>query len=122
MWRPSCCLGHHCRCCRISWLLVGILDGDTLEVLHNQHSTRIRLSGIDCPEKGQAYGKRAKQAASELVFGKEVTLQTHGHDKYKRTLADGFCPMERMSITCWSKWAGAGSIASMRREIRNWSS
>ena len=88
MWRPSCCLGHHCRCCRISWLLVGILDGDTLEVLHNQHSTRIRLSGIDCPEKGQAYGKRAKQAASELVFGKEVTLQTHGHDKYKRTLAD----------------------------------
>ena len=43
---------------------------------------RIRLSGIDCPEKGQAYGKRAKQAASELVFGKEVTLQTHGHDKY----------------------------------------
>ena len=49
---------------------------------------RIRLNGIDCPEKGQAYGKRAKQAASELVFGKEVTLQTHGQDKYGRTLAD----------------------------------
>ena len=46
------------------------------------------LSGIDCPEKGQAYSKRAKQAASELVYGKEVTLQTHGHDKYGRTLAD----------------------------------
>ena len=47
---------------------------------------------IDCPEKGQAYGKRAKQATSELVFGKEVTLQTHGHDKYKRTLADVLLP------------------------------
>jgi micrococcal nuclease len=50
------------------------------------------LSGIDCPEKGQAYGKRAKQAASALVFGKQVTLQTYGYDKYKRTLADVFLP------------------------------
>jgi endonuclease YncB( thermonuclease family) len=67
--------------------VVSILDGDTIEILHNQHLERIRLSGIDCPEKGQAFGKRAKQAASELVFGKEVTLQTHGKDKYGRTLA-----------------------------------
>jgi endonuclease YncB( thermonuclease family) len=68
--------------------LVSDLDGETIEVLHNQHPDRIRLSGIDCPEKGRAYGKRAKQAASELVFGKEITLQTHGFDKYGRTLAD----------------------------------
>ena len=54
--------------------VVSVLDGDTIEVLHNQHPERIRLSGIDCPEKGQAFGKRAKQAASELVFGKEVIL------------------------------------------------
>ena len=44
----------------------------------------------DCPEKGQAYGKRAKQATSALAFGKEVTLQTYGKDKYTRTLADVF--------------------------------
>ena len=47
--------------------LWGVLDGDTIEVLHDQHPERIRLSGIDCPEKHQAFGKRAKQAASELV-------------------------------------------------------
>ena len=35
--------------------VVGVLDGDTLEVLHHQHPERIRLSGIDCPEKGQAW-------------------------------------------------------------------
>lgn len=35
-----------------------------------------------------ACGKRAKQAASELVFGKEVSLQTYGKDKYGRTIAD----------------------------------
>jgi micrococcal nuclease len=67
--------------------VVSVLDGDTLEVLHNQHPSRIRLSGIDCPENGQAYGKKAKLALSGLVFGKEVSLQTHGLDKYKRTLA-----------------------------------
>ena len=61
--------------------VVSILDGDTIEVLHNTHPERVRLSGIDCPESGQAYGKRAKQAASLLTFGKEVTLQTHGKDK-----------------------------------------
>jgi len=32
--------------------VISILDGDTIEVLHNQHAERIRLSGIDCPEKG----------------------------------------------------------------------
>jgi micrococcal nuclease len=68
--------------------VVGVLDGDTIEVLHNRAPERIRLSGIDCPEKGQAFGKRAKQAASELVFGKQVRLKTHGRDKYGRTIAD----------------------------------
>ena len=68
--------------------VVSVLDGDTIEVLHNKRPERIRLSGIDCPENGQAYGKKAKQAAASLVFGKEVTLQTYGKDKYGRTIAD----------------------------------
>lgn len=72
--------------------VVSILDGDTIKVLHNNRAERIRLNGIDCPEKGQAFGKRAKQAASALVFGKEVTLQTHGKDKYARTIADVLLP------------------------------
>src|SRR6476646_2143034 len=72
--------------------VVGVLDGYTIEVLHNTRAERIRLNGIDCPEKGQAYGKKAKQAASTLVFGKQVTLQTHGLDKYGRTIADVHLP------------------------------
>ena len=46
----------------------------------------------DCPENGQAYGKRAKQAASDPTFGKEVTIQTHRKDRYGRTLADVLLP------------------------------
>ena len=49
-------------------LVVSVLDGNTIEVLHNHRAERIRLSGIDFPEKGQAFGTRAKQAASELAL------------------------------------------------------
>jgi micrococcal nuclease len=68
--------------------VISILDGDTIEVLHNNRAERIRLNGIDCPEKGQAYGQKAKEAVADLVFGKEVTLQTYGLDKYGRTIGD----------------------------------
>ena len=70
--------------------VVGVLDGDTIEVLHNKRPERIRLSGIDCPEQRQPFGEKAKQAASALVFGKDVTLRTHGKDKDGRTLANVF--------------------------------
>ena len=53
--------------CAITGPVVPVLDGDTIEVLHNIYPERVRLSGIDCPEHGQAFGHRAKQAASALV-------------------------------------------------------
>ena len=58
--------------------VVSVFDGDTIEVLHSNRAERIRLSGIDCPEKGQAYGQKAKHAASTQVFGKEVTFRYSG--------------------------------------------
>lgn len=72
--------------------VVRVHDGDTIEVLHSNKAERIRLSGIDCPEKGQAFGNNAKHATSDLAFGKEVTIQTHGKDRYKRTLGDIILP------------------------------
>jgi micrococcal nuclease len=72
--------------------VVSVLDGQTIAVLHSNRTERIRLNGIDCPGKGQAHSKGAKHAASALVFGKEVTLETHGLDKYGRTVADVILP------------------------------
>jgi micrococcal nuclease len=68
--------------------VVGISDGDTISVLHDGKAEKIRLNGIDCPEKRQAFGQRAKQFTSKLAFGKEVTVKTFGHDKYRRTIGD----------------------------------
>lgn len=68
--------------------VIAVVDGDTIDILHHNRANRIRLHGIDCPEKGQPHGKRAKQAVSALVFAKEVIVQTHGLDKYGRTIGD----------------------------------
>lgn len=72
--------------------VIAVFDGDTVEVLHEKKAIRIRLHGIDCPEKDQSSGKQATQATSALIFGKQVTLHTYGKGKYGRTLADVLLP------------------------------
>src|SRR5689334_12730230 len=70
--------------------VISVLDGDTIEVLHDNKPERIRLYGIDCPEKWQAFGQKAKQATSSLLFGRSVRVETHGRDKHRRTLGTVF--------------------------------
>lgn len=68
--------------------VVGVADGDTVTVLDDrkvQH--KIRLAGIDAPEKGMPYGQRSKQYLSDLVFGKTVVLEGDKIDRYGRTVA-----------------------------------
>lgn len=79
---PSFCIASE-----FSGRVVAILDGDTIEVLHTGKAERIRLAGIDCPEKKQPFGQRAKQAASGLSFGQQVTVHPIDKDRYGRTLA-----------------------------------
>lgn len=61
-------------------------DGDTFTILVNNEQIRIRLHGIDCPEKSQDFGNVAKQFLSEYVFGKVVTVQDMDTDRYGRTI------------------------------------
>lgn len=71
--------------------VVGVKDGDTIEVLYEGKGETIRLLDIDCPEKKQAFGTKAKQFTSDLCFGKEVKVVSHGkRDRYKRLLATVF--------------------------------
>jgi endonuclease YncB( thermonuclease family) len=68
--------------------VVGVSDGDTITILHDDYSQeKIRLFGIDCPEKSQAFGQRAKQFTSSQVYGKVVTIRRMAEDRYGRTVA-----------------------------------
>jgi micrococcal nuclease len=71
----------------ITGKVVGVADGDTITVLTGHTQIKIRLHGIDTPEKGQAFGNRAKQFISDLVFGKMVTVRPTDTDRYGRTIA-----------------------------------
>lgn len=69
----------------ISGRVVGVVDGDTLDVLTPaKELVRIRLVGIDAPEKGQAFGQVAKKALSDLAFDRWVTVETGKRDRYDR--------------------------------------
>jgi endonuclease YncB( thermonuclease family) len=67
--------------------VVGVSDGDTVTVLDADNKPhKIRLSGIDAPEKEQAYGQKSKESLSELVFGKSVDVEWRKQDRYGRTV------------------------------------
>lgn len=75
--------------------VVGVIDGDTLDVLVEGEARRIRIADIDTPERGQPWARRAKQALSRRVFGKEVRINEVAVDSYGRTVgevyADNVC-------------------------------
>lgn len=67
--------------------VTAVADGDTITVLDlNNNSHRIRLQGIDAPERGQAVGTESRQHLNDLLFGKDVMLQGEKSDKYGRIL------------------------------------
>ncbi len=69
----------------ITGRVVGVSDGDTLTVLDASHQQfKIRLAGIDAPEKAQPFGNRAKESLSEMVFSKQVVVESSKEDRYRR--------------------------------------
>jgi endonuclease YncB( thermonuclease family) len=65
--------------------VVTVTDGDTVGVLTNDNELhKIRLSGIDAPEKKQAFGNKSKQALDDEIGGKVVTVEYNKLDKYQR--------------------------------------
>ena len=65
--------------------VIKVTDGDTITVLDaNKDLYKIRLSGIDAPEKKQAFGKVSKQSLSNMVAGQVVTVGYNGNPPTKR--------------------------------------
>ena len=71
----------------ITGRVVGVADGDTITVLDaDKVQHKIRLSGIDAPEKKQAFGNRSKESLSELAVDKTVNVETSKRDRYGRQI------------------------------------
>ena len=67
--------------------VVAVTDGDTIKVLDaNKVQHKIRLTGIDAPERKQPYGKVSKEYLAKLVAGKEVFVESDKNDRYGRVL------------------------------------
>jgi endonuclease YncB( thermonuclease family) len=75
--------------------VVKVVDGDTIVVLVGRESRRVRLFGIDTPERGQPWANKAKEALARRVFGKPVRVNDVATDRYGRTVgevyADNVC-------------------------------
>jgi len=69
--------------------VVAVKDGDTIEVMLNGKAQRVRLAHIDCPEKNQPYGTKARQFTSDACFGQIVSLvHNKEYDRNKRLIAE----------------------------------
>ena len=88
--------------------VVAVADGDTITVLDASNTQyKIRLAGIDAPEKGQPYGRVSRQRLADTVFTKTVEVQWSKRDRYGRTvgkvISDGrdVCLMQIESGLAW---------------------
>lgn len=78
-------LSGHAMSNTLTGEVVALSDGDTVTVLDSAKTqNKVRLAGIDAPEKRQAFGERAKQNLAAMVFRKQVTVEWHKTDRYGR--------------------------------------
>lgn len=72
----------------ITGRVVGVSDGDTITLLGEDNTQyKVRLAGIDAPEKKQAFGNASKKSLSDLVFSKQVVANWSKKDRYGRLIA-----------------------------------
>jgi micrococcal nuclease len=76
----------------ITGKVVKVSDGDTITILTTDKTqVKIRLHGIDAPEKKQAFGASSQKSLADLCAGKQAQVISKGEDRYKRTLGVVTC-------------------------------
>lgn len=76
----------------LSWTgrVTGVADGDSITVVRldggSRERVRIRLYGIDAPERDQPFGERSGRFVHDMIYGREVTIRDFGPDQYERTV------------------------------------
>jgi endonuclease YncB( thermonuclease family) len=116
-----------------SWIVegrvVGVSDGDTITVLDDAKAPhKIRFAGINAPENGQAFGERAKQSLSALVFQKRVEARCHKKDRHGREVCAVYVNLREV-VELWftdtgeldRAFASPQGVATMKHAAHAWS-
>lgn len=90
--------------------VVRVLDGDTFELLVDQQPVRIRVTGIDAPEKDQPFGQRSQQSLAGMVDGNPVAVRVKGKDRYGRTLGAVYAKICAPSAPCLAVYVNAEQV------------
>ncbi|ECD1574141.1 thermonuclease family protein [Salmonella enterica subsp. enterica serovar Virchow] len=90
--------------------VVRVLDGDTFELLVDQQPVRIRVTGIDAPEKDQPFGQRSRQSLADMVDGNPVAVRVKGKDRYGRTLGAVYAKICAPSAPCHAVYVNAEQV------------
>lgn len=106
--------------------VIKIVDGDTIHVYNSKATYKIRLAGIDAPERGQAYGKRAKEHLTQLIAGKQVIAIVESKDRYGRYVAKVNCNSQDVCAQMlqagyawhYKQYDGSQYYADLQREAR----
>lgn len=107
--------------------VITVLDGDTIDVLHNNQPERIRLHGIDAPEKGMPYGQAAKEYVLDMAALMVVTVEVRDTDTYGRTVGEVILPdgrslnrdIVRAGYAWWyRKYSSDASLGELEQEAR----
>ena len=108
-------------------IVVKIVDGDTFDLLTTENNTiRIRMNGIDCPERKQDYYQVAKDALATYIFKNKVQLITFGKDRYGRILATVFSNDQNINLAMvrdgyarhYKKYSSDTALAKAENEAR----
>ena len=112
-----------------AYKVIGIKDGDTVSLLIKGKPQTVRLAHIDCPERKQPFGTKAKEMLSLLCFGKYVTLRGNNKlDRNKRLIAELILPnginVNKMMVKnglAWhyKKYSKDASFAKLEIEAQN---
>lgn len=88
VWLISACQNQEVNHTKITGIAVAVADGDTFTLLTpEKKQIKVRLYGIDCPEKRQDFGAAARRFLSNAIFQKPLQIQVKGTDRYGRMLA-----------------------------------
>jgi len=109
--------------------VVKIIDGDTFDLLTDDKKKmiRVRMNGIDCPERKQDFYKVSKDALAGYIFQKEVMLISTGRDRNRRMIAIVFCNEENINLAMirngyawhYKKYSADSSFAKAEKQARS---